>query len=108
MNELEYYLEKARSGEVDVAFHGLLELPVDRVLGLREAFRVESDPDLRELIVRVISPLAGPDAIEFLGTALNDPHPEAWMSALDGLVSNASPISRRTIEQAKVTVATHD
>jgi hypothetical protein len=59
------------------------------------------------MIVRVISPLGGPDAIEFLGTALDDPHAEVWKAALDGLVSNASPSSRRAIEQAKGRIATH-
>jgi hypothetical protein len=108
MTEFEYYLEKARKGEVDVAFHGLLELPGDRVLGLREAFEVESDPDVRAMIVRVISSIGGSDAIEFLGRALNDPHPEVWKTALDGLVSNASPMSQRIIERAKGGVASYD
>jgi hypothetical protein len=101
MTELEYYLEKARTGEIEAAFHGLLELPGDRILNLLDAFRVESDPVVREMIVRVISALGSPDAIEFLGTALNDRHPEVWKSALDGLVSNASPISRQAVERAK-------
>jgi hypothetical protein len=108
MTELEYHLQMARTGEVDIAFHGLLELPADRLLGLCDAFRAEFDPDMREMIVRVISRLGGPDAFELLRTALSDPRPKVWKSALDGLLSNASPVFRRTIEQAKGEVPSRD
>jgi hypothetical protein len=101
MTEIEYYLDKARRGEADVAFHGLLELSGDPVPELREAFQVESDPVVREIIIRAVAPLAGPAVIQFLGAALDDPHPEVWKSALDGLVSIASPTSRQTLERAK-------
>jgi hypothetical protein len=108
MTELEYYLDKARRGEADIAFHGLLELSGNPIHDLREAFRVESDPVVRDMIVRVITPLGGPEVVQFLGAALADPRPEVWKSALDGLVSIASPLSRRAVEQAMDKVAIED
>jgi HEAT repeats len=108
MTEIEYYLDKARRGETDVAFHGLLELRGDPVPGLEKAFLVESDPEVREMIVGVISPWGRPGIIEFLGAALDDTHPEVWKCALDGLVSNASPISLRVVEQAMKEAASDD
>jgi hypothetical protein len=71
MTVIEYYLDKARRGEADAAFHGLLELSGDPVPDLREAFGVESDPVAREIIVRAIAPLAGPAVIQLLGAALD-------------------------------------
>jgi hypothetical protein len=101
MTEVEYYLDMARKGDATTAFHGLLDLTGDPFPALREAFRAESDWVVRALIVSVITPLKRPEVVEFLGTALNDPHPEVWKMALDGLVSNASTASLRIVEQAK-------
>jgi hypothetical protein len=75
MTELEYYLDKARTREADIAFHGLLEFPGDPIPELGEAFRVESDPAVPETIVCAILPRGGPDVVQLLGAALEDPHP---------------------------------
>jgi hypothetical protein len=41
-----------------------------------------------------------PSALDFLLTALDDPHPAAWKQALDGLVVLASPEAEQRLRAA--------
>jgi hypothetical protein len=100
MTESEYYLDKARRGEGEAAYHGLVELPDATLPALLEAFSAEPDPAVRSLIVHAFWQHR-PSAIGLLGLALDDPHSEVWKEALDGLVTLASPESRGLLEAAK-------
>jgi hypothetical protein len=53
MSESVCYLNEARNGDIDAAFHGLIELSDDAILALQEAYP-RSD-------MRAISPPSRPD-----------------------------------------------
>ncbi|WP_165231029.1 HEAT repeat domain-containing protein [Aquisphaera insulae] len=85
------YMALARSGRRDVAFHGLLELEDEALPELEAAFRRESDTSVRSILVKAIWGHRQPVSIPFLAQAIADSSTEVWQSALDGLVTLASP-----------------
>jgi hypothetical protein len=95
-----YYLSQARDGDFEVAYHGLIELPHHLLTDLEDAYRGETDPAIRALIVEAVWQHRLPSSVEFLAAALGDPHPEVWKQALDGLVIFASMESRKALEVA--------
>ena len=94
-------LELARSGHRDAALHHLLELGEAALPPLADAYRAERDPDLRALIAEAAWRLRAPAAFDVLAEILQDPHPDVWRQALDGLVALASPESLRILESAR-------
>ena len=46
-DETRYYLDEARNGDFEAAYHGLIELPPDLLPDLAEAYRTEDDPQIR-------------------------------------------------------------
>jgi len=94
-------LELAKAGHREAAFHGLFELGEAAIPRLAEAYRAESDPAVRSLLVEVVWQLRSHSSIDFLGEALQDPNPEVWQEALDGLVTLASPAALRILESTR-------
>jgi hypothetical protein len=94
-------LEMAKAGHREAAFHCFLGLGEGAIPRLGEAYRAESDPAVRSLLVEVIWQLRSASSIDFLGEALQDPAPEVWREALDGLVTLASSESLRILERAR-------
>lgn len=86
-----YYLELARSGFRDEAFHGLRELSHDALPVMQSAYHNEHDPNIRELLVEAIWQHRQSSVIDFLLDALRHPDARVWKQALDGLVALASP-----------------
>jgi hypothetical protein len=62
----------------------------------------------RALIVEAVWQHRQPTSVDFLAIALDDPHPDVWKQALDGLVTLASPESRKVLELAKSRLAEED
>ena len=106
--DIEYYLNEAKNGDFDNAYHCLLESPSHLLPDLEDAYRGEVDPEIRALIVEAVWQHRSPASVEFLAVALLDPHPDVWKQALDGLVCLASPESKRILELAKNRVAGQD
>jgi hypothetical protein len=106
--ETDYYLSEARNGDLAAAYHGLIELPNDLLPDLEVAYRGEADPVIRALIVEAVWQHQLPCSVDFLAVALEDPRPEVWKQALDGLVTLASAEARKVLELAKSRVAEHD
>ncbi len=106
--ETEYYLNEAKNGDFDNAYHRLIELPSHLLPELEDAYRGEDDPEIRALIVEAIWQHRSPASVEFLAVALLDPHPDVWKQALDGLVCLASPETRNVLESAKNGIAGQD
>jgi hypothetical protein len=100
MTEVDFYLNAARNGDLDMARHGLIELENRAIPALREAYWTESDPAIRALIVEAAWQHRLPPTIDFLSAALADTHPGVWKQALDGLVTLASADSRKVLETA--------
>lgn len=67
---------------------------------MRKAYRTAPGPLIRALIVHVIWQHRLPASIDFLAAAVDDPHPEVWEQALDGLVTLASPAAKRVLQVA--------
>lgn len=87
MSATDEYLQMARCGSSEAAFHGLIDLGPPVIPPLVQAYRSESDPHLRALIVAVVWQHRCPSTLDFLIAALDDPHPAVWKQALDGLVA---------------------
>jgi HEAT repeat protein len=100
MDFINHFLEKARSGDVDAAFHDLAELGSAAIPALREAYRFEADPTTRAVIVRAIREHKLPLSVDFFAFALNDISPEVWKEALDGLVALATPEACQALVQS--------
>lgn len=101
MINIDTCLELANTGHREAAFHCLFELGERAIPRLAAAYRSEAEPAVRNLLVEVIWQLRSPTSIELLGEALQDPAPEVWKQALDGLVTLASPESLRILEAAR-------
>jgi HEAT repeat protein len=101
MINLESCLDLAKTGHREAAFHCLFDLGERAIPRLAEAYRAEAEPAVRNLLVEVVWQLRSPSSIAFLGEALQDPNPEVWKQALDGLVTLASPESLRILESAR-------
>jgi hypothetical protein len=95
------YVDRARSGDADAAFHGLRELDRSTIPTLEAIYRAEADPAVRALIVRVIWEHRDPSAVGFLADALKDPEPEVWKAALDGLVTLGTSDSAAALASAR-------
>jgi hypothetical protein len=84
-------LKAFRAGEDDAAMTTLLEAEEELVPALVEAYRQETDPDVRTFLVTVAWERREPLSAAFIAEALNDPAEEVWQAALDGTVVLASP-----------------
>jgi HEAT repeat protein len=101
MRNVDDYLNLARAGHGEAAGHGLIALGEPALPQLESAYRQENDPAIRNLIVRAIWEIRSPASIDFLAEALQDPAPEVWRQALDGLVALASRESLSILESAR-------
>lgn len=97
---VEFYLEKLRQGEFETAFHGLTEASRSVIPRLIDAFHQERSPSIRAELVSIIWNHRQPEAAFFLAEALNDLDPKVWKSALDGLVTLASPAALQILQAA--------
>jgi HEAT repeat protein len=97
---VEFYLTKLRAGDFETAFHALSEVGHSVVPMLIAAFRQESKPAVRAELVNIIWNHRRPETLAFLGEALSDSNAEVWKSALDGLVTLASPTALGILQTA--------
>src|SRR5260370_7738874 len=88
---IEFYLDKLRHGEFEVAFHGLTEASHSVVPRLVNEFRREGSPSIRAELLAIIWNRRRPDAAAFLGEALNDPDPNVWHNPLPTPGNQTSP-----------------
>lgn len=100
MEAVDYYVEKARAGSLEEAFHGLRELSPDAIPAMQSVYVDEDDPIVRSLLLKAIWQHRQHSAIDFLADALRDPAPVVWRQALDGLVALASPASIQSLRSA--------
>ena|SRR5487761_2100117 len=99
-NYVAFYLEKLKSGDFEVAFHALNDAGHSVIPMLIEAFRHESSSAIRAELVEIIWNHRQPETVVFLGEALNDSDAKVWKSALDGLVTFASPAALQILQAA--------
>jgi hypothetical protein len=97
-----FYIELTRSGDYEQAFHSLRELDDSALSAFQDAYRSQTDPKVRSLLVHAIWQHRQPSVIGFLGDVLQDPAPEVWKQALDGLVTLATPEARRVLQSVAV------
>lgn len=100
--QIDYYLEMFRRGDVEDAFHGLLEIDREILPELIDVFRVSKDVSVREFLVEVIWEYREKSVIPFLGEALRDSEPRVWRQALNGLVALASSAALDVLQAARI------
>jgi HEAT repeat protein len=95
------YLAKLDGPESGDVWFRLLEYGSAAVPSLEEALRAASSPRVKAQIVELLWQTREPLVVGSLAEALNDPAPEVWKAALDGLVSirdaSASRVLRETL-----------
>src|SRR5262245_50349331 len=95
-NAVRSYVESIRAGDFETGSFGLLDIPDALELLIDEANRPENR-SIRAALTKVIWEYRRPEAIGFLGNALDDPDPNVWKEALDGLVTIDGPESAQCI-----------
>jgi HEAT repeat protein len=96
-----YYIQRLTGPDGEDAYHSLVEADDAVVPLLIEASRVERNSAIRAELVEIIWQHRLPETVRFLAEALDDPAPEVWKSALDGLVALGGPSAIRVLESAK-------
>jgi HEAT repeat protein len=97
-----WYLDRLRRGKVNDAFFDLIELGPSALPILIDAFRREPDNSVRAFLLNVIWEFRSPASIPILADALNDPDPEVWKQALDGLVTIKSKEALSALQAEKL------
>ena len=71
-----------------------------------EAFERETDSARRALLVGAICQFREASALPTLATALDDPSPDVWKEAIDGIVSLAGDQALAILKEARAATAT--
>lgn len=67
---------------------------------LYEHYQRSVSAKIRQAIVEIIGRFRRPDDLPFFGQALQDPTESVWQAAIDGLVSQPSPVSLEILNRA--------
>jgi hypothetical protein len=85
-----HYVQQARLGDEEEAFHRLRELPPECLDRIADAFRVESEGNVRAVIIAAVREHHDALILPILCEAIDDPSFEVFKEVLDGLVMLAS------------------
>ena len=96
-----FYIERLKGPDGENAYHSLIEADNAIIPILIDAFRDEQDSEIRSDLVEVIWQHPLPDTTGFLSEAVDDPAPEVWKSALDGLVAIGGKPAIQILESAR-------
>ena len=97
------YVTRLSGSNVDDAWHSLVEAgPAALPFVIRE-FEVAKDPDVKLLLVQVISQYRSAEAVPFLAVLLRERNTEIWNAALDGLVMVGGQSALDALAAAKAT-----
>lgn len=100
--EASYYIKELGGPNGESAWHRLVEADDTIIPYLIEAYRAEPEAKRRSMLVNVIWEHRVKEALEFVcEEALNDPAPEVWKSALDGVVTTGGQRALSALESAK-------
>ena len=100
--ELSYYLGELRAGHVDRVYVDLVQLDDSYVSALIDAYKTETDVDVKAVLVEVIYwHHRLPEIVTFLAEALRHPNPKIWHNALDGLVAFGTPECLETLKKER-------
>jgi hypothetical protein len=84
----------------DSAYFSLIHMGEAVLPFLVRAYRAETDPSRRSLLVEVAWEGRTSKAIDFMAEALKDPNDQVWKQALDGLVTLSGPESLEVLQSA--------
>jgi HEAT repeat protein len=96
-----YYIKQLRGPDSDDAYHSLIEADNAIIPILIGAFRAEQDSTIRSKLVKILWQHRLPEVTDFLSEATDDPAPEVWKSALDGLVAIGGQPAIQVLESAR-------
>ena len=97
--EVMYYV--ARLDGDPSAWHSLVELDVEALPYIREAYRSTSDDRRRVLIIEVLSECRDEQSFPLLKEALHSPVPAIWKAALDALVTLGGSTAKSLLKTAE-------
>jgi HEAT repeat protein len=97
-----WYLDRLRNGERSDVFFDLIGLGPTALPILIDAFHKETERSVKAYILNAIWEYRSPVSIPVLAEALNDPEPEVWKQALDGLVAMKSREALNVLNAAKL------
>ena len=96
-----HYVKRLVGPDSEDAYHSLIEAGEVIVPHLIEAFRVETNPTVRSILVEIVGQYRLSETAEFLAEALTDSISEVWKSALDGLVTLGGSLAIQMLKSAK-------
>lgn len=96
-----WYLDRLRNGERSDAFFDLIGLGPSALPILIDAFHKETEKSVKACLLNAIWEYRSSVSIPVLAEALNDPEPEVWKQALDGLVAMESREALNVLNAAK-------
>jgi len=85
-----HYIEQAREGHGEDAFHGLRDLPLECLNQIAHALRLEPDGGVRSIIIAAVREHREALILPILREAIDDASFEVFKEVLDGLVMLAS------------------
>jgi hypothetical protein len=94
-------LRELKTSSRENAYHSLIELDTSALPMLQEAFRTETDPNIKAILVEAIWQSRQPVVIPFLAEALDNIYPQVWKAAIDGLVAILHNDAMAALESAR-------
>ena len=82
--EFQYYLQRL---EEENSFFALIEAGAEILPLLEAQFSIESSPQRRRIITRIIWEYRAPSSLAFLASVLYDPDESVWQEALNGIIT---------------------
>ena len=96
------YIEQLRTGDSEYAYSSLLtDISKTDVPKLIHAYHSETMLKVQAALVEIIWQQRLPETLEFIAVALENPHPEIWKSALDGIVAIGTPRAMTILQAEK-------
>lgn len=95
-----FYLDRLRKGDGDAIF-SLMDLGSEALPLIERTIVAETDASVRQNLVHVAWQTRVLAAIKILAASMNDPEPEVWKEAIDGLVCHATPEAIEVLRSAR-------
>ena len=99
-NAITHHIASLNGPEGDGSFHRLLEAGSAALPFLRRALTGPLAPPVKAQLIELIWQTRDPEVVGDLAAALNDPAPEVWKAALDGLVTIGDSSAAAALQSA--------
>jgi hypothetical protein len=100
-DQIDYWIERFREGDLESAFHGLLDVGHEAIPDMISIFRTTPEREIRVFLAGVIRRYNDPSTLSFFREAIYDPDSYVWKEGMDGLVSLASQPALDALQSAR-------